>query len=321
MSDVIVETCDPREREVEIKGLFTRNRQSEFDRVFERAYRRRAEAGMRSWIGLINGSAVMHVGVTPVAFKGAGHSHVVGILSDLMVDESHRDFWAPVRLLRRMIQDIKSSGDMQVLVSTTVADASAVFKAAGFKSAGTLRRYVMPLSRPYLMARRITRGVHACRAQPGDFFDQRGDATITLAESAPHWRPYTDAAFYATRVPRVEFADATWLAVAGSNGDVPGWAMLSRNTMLPELGIGDLFWNEGVRLGEVVHAAARWGSAQDYPKLTMTTLQESNVAQQLERAGFFARDYRSTLLVNAIGPVAPPPVHDWFLPGFALSTW
>ena len=321
MSELTIEACDPREREAEIKGLFARSGQLEFDRVFERAYRRRADQGLRSWIGMVDGKAIMHVGVTPVQFSGAGSSQTVGILSDLMVDEAHRDFWAPVKLLRRMVQDIKRSGEMQTLISTTVSDAEAVFKAAGFKGFGTLRRYVLPLSKPYLMARRITRGVHSCQALPSDFFDQRGDASIPMPESAPHWRPRTDAVFYATRVPRTEFADATWLAVAGGNGHGPGWAMLSRNTMLPELGIGDLFWNPDVRVGELVHAAARWGSAQQFPKLTITTVQETSVAQQLERAGFFARDYRSSLLVNQLGPSAPPPVSDWFLPGFALSTW
>jgi hypothetical protein len=97
--------------------------------------------------------------------------------------------------------------------------------------------------------------------------------------------------------------------------------MLSRDNALPEVGLADAFWHpSGLGLGAVAHAAGRWARRKGFKKLTLTTLQESQVAAELLRAGFFARDLRSVLLMQKI-KTAPPPVEKMFLPGFALSSW
>ena len=320
MTELAVEMCDPRDRETEIKGLFARNGQEGFETVFERAYRRRADQGFRSWVGLLGDQAVMHIGVTPLPFTDGSRTLMGGVLGDLMVDESHRDFWAPVRLLRRMVSDLKRSGQIDFLVTTTVADAEPVFKAGGFKPFGTLRRYVFPLSLPYLGLARLRGRVPRRRATPGSGHLPAHD--VLTFQGSGHWRLKTDAEYYDTRIPRAEFADGTWLAVEGSTGGAGGWALLSRNGKLPEMALADAFWSDdGVRLGEVVHAAGRWAQGQRYRKMTLTTLAESTVAQQLKRAGWFARDVGSTLLIQQLGKVPPPPVEQWFLPGFALSGW
>lgn len=320
MTELAVELCDPRERETEITRLFARNGQPAFGAVFDRAYRRRAERGLRSWVGMSGEQAVMHISVTPLRFTDGARTLTCGVLGDLMVDESHRDFWAPVRLLRRMVSDLKRAGEVDFLFTTTVADAQPVFKAGGFKPFGTLRRYVLPLARPYLGVARLRGRVAHRRAIPSA--SHLPDNGVLTFQGGSHWRLKADAEYYDTRIPRAEFTDGTWLAVGGSNGGAGGWALLSRNGKLPEMALADAFWSEeGVRLGEVVHAAGRWARAQRYNKLTLTTIAESHVARQLERAGWFARDVRSTLLIQQLGKVAPPPVEQWFLPGFALSSW
>ena len=152
MTDLVVECCDPRTREREIKDLFARNERTGFDAAFDRAYRQRADKGLRSWIGLVDGEAVMHISVSPMAFKGAGVELTAGVLGDLLVSEGHRDFWAPVRLLRTLIADLKRAGNIDFLFTTTVADAEPVFKAGGFKPYGSLRRFVMPTFSPKAVA-------------------------------------------------------------------------------------------------------------------------------------------------------------------------
>src|SRR5690606_24590743 len=82
-----------------------------------------------------------------------------GVLGDLMVDEAHRDFWAPVRLVRLMVGALKREGNMRFLYTTATNEAETVFKAGGFKPFGQLRRYVIPTLAPYLTFARIRASV------------------------------------------------------------------------------------------------------------------------------------------------------------------
>jgi hypothetical protein len=319
MSDIVLEQCDPRDREHEIKELFSRNQRPAFADVFDRAYRARADQGLSSWIGRVDGRAVMHISVTPVRFSGGAPALTAGVLGDLMVDESHRDFWAPVRLLRQMISDLKRGRRVDFLVTTTVAEAETIFKAGGFKAFGTMRRYVMPLYRPYLWVARMRGGVRRYTAQAADF--KQCDALSRATGRGRYWRPEPDTSYYGTRIPRLEFLDERWVGVTDRSGAHAGCALLSRSGLLPELGLADAFCREGVHLAEVVQAASKWALRERVTKLVLTTLQESHATKELERAGFLARDVRSALLIHQLGSTAPPPVDDWFLPGFALTGW
>jgi hypothetical protein len=321
MSELVFECCDPRDREAELKDLFARNGKAVFAEVFDRAYRVRAQHGQRSWIALQDGRAVMHIAVTPMPFVGGGRTQTGGILSDLMVDDGYRDFWAPVRLLRKLVADVKKAGEIDFLLSTTTTEAESVFKAGGFKPFGTLRRYVLPLSRLYLGVARMRASVRRSRAQQSAYSEWESTAAFSR-NTGGSWRPRPDATFYETRIPRFEFTDGKWLTIADRSKAAPAWALMARNPEHGELRLADAFWDEaGVGLGQVVHAAARWGKSQRFKKFAIGTVQESRVAGQLERFGFFARDVRSLLLINQISPNSPPPIEDWFLLGFALSGW
>src|SRR6185503_6604335 len=127
-------------REREIKELFAQSDRSQFAEIFDRTYRPRADHGLRSWFGSTGEQVVMHISVTPMRFVGGGHTQRCGLLSDLMVHEQHRDFWGPVRLLRKMLSDVKRGGQLDFLITTSTADAEPIFKAGGFKPFGTLRR-------------------------------------------------------------------------------------------------------------------------------------------------------------------------------------
>jgi hypothetical protein len=323
MTEVVVQMCDPRDRESEIKALFARNGQPGFEAVFDRVYRKRAEYGLRSWVGMMDGQAVMHVAVSPLRFAGCGLSLQAGVLGDLMVDESQRDFWAPVRLLRRMVADMKKTGEVDFLLSTSVYQAESVFKAGGFKPLGMMRRYLLPVYRPYLAFSRLRGRVRSTRFKPGDF--QQWEARqLSSATPAGSWlRPDTNADFYNTRIPRLEFNDANWVAVESKKtSGTAGWALVSRNTLLPELGVADLFWQEDqLGMAEVLHAAGRWSRKQGFNKMTFALLEESAAAQQLEKIGFLARDRAAAVVVQQISKVQLPPPDQWFLPSFVMSSW
>jgi len=317
MNEFVVEMCDPRTRESEIKELFNRNGKADFASVFERAYRTRADAGLRSWVGMLNGRAVMHISVTPVPFVNRDRSMVVGILGDLMVDESHRDFWTPVRLLRQMTADLRSASTADYLISTTVAEAESVFKAAGFKPFGSLQRYVLPTFSPYLLyagLRNRTRHVRWEEAGSG----------LPLGVSmvrGENWRPEPTEGYYATRIPRSDFADGTWIRVSRKGGTTAGHALLSRNEeAATEAGVADAFWSAG-DLHEIVLASGRWAAQSGMRKLVITTLQDSDTARALVAAGFFPRDVCSLLLLHKLKREPPPPASEWFLPWFAFNSW
>lgn len=319
MSDVVLEMCDPRERETELKDLFARNGKAVFAEVFDRAYRTRADEGLRSWIGLQDGRAVMHICVTPLPFAGGERALMGGIMSDLMVDDGHRDFWAPVRLLRKMIADVKRRGEIDFLLTTTTTEAESVFKAGGFKPFATLRRYVLPLNPLYLAAARVRARVKRSRAFASSIEQWEHDTSATHDTA---WRPLASPQFYETRIPRLEFTDGEWVSIRHNRKPAPGFALLARNPHFEELRLADAFWNEeGIGLGEVIHAAAQWGRKQGFKKFALGTVQESRVASELQRYGFFARDARSSLLLHQLTQNTPPKVEDWFLLGFALSGW
>jgi hypothetical protein len=323
MTEVVVQMCDPRDRESEIKALFARNGQPGFAAVFDRAYRQRAEHGLRSWVGMLDGQAVMHVAVSPLRFAGAGLSLQAGVLGDLMVDESQRDFWAPVRLLRRMVADMKQNGNADFLLSTTVHDAESVFKAGGFKPLGVMRRYLLPTYWPYLAFSRLRGRVKRARFRNGSA-DEWNAGKLSSATAEAEWlRPETHMRFYNTRIPRLEFADANWISVGGSNGGTDGWALLSKNPQLPsELGVADLFWQEDrMRISEVLHAAARWTRKRGFNKLTFSLLGESAAAQQMEKIGFLPRDRAAAVVVQPVKKIELPAADKWFLPGFTMSSW
>ncbi len=321
MSDLVLEMCDPREREAELKELFARNGKEIFAEVFERAYRPRAEQGLRSWIALQDGKAIMHISVTPVPLVRGDTTYTVGIMGDLMVDDGHRDFWTPVKLLRKLTGDLKRAGQVDFLLSTTTSEAESVFKATGFKPFATLRRFVLPLNPLYLLAARLRAGVKRTKTQPGSF-EQLATTSPALVDNAPAFRPQASEQFYATRIPRFEFTDEAWVAVSNGRKTTEGYALLARDPYLNELRLADAFWNgAGIGVGEIVHAAARWGRKHGYKKFTLGTIDESQFAHDLRRAGFFARDVRSQLLLNQISPRTAPSPDDWFLLGFALSGW
>jgi|SRR5688572_17701961 len=317
MSEIVFEKCDPRDREAELKDLFARNDKAQFAEVFDRAIRPRAAQGLRSWVGLQDGRVVMHVAVTPLQFVGGGRSLKGGIMSDLMVDDGHRDFWVPVRLIRKMISDVKRGGELDFLLTTTTSTAEAVFKAGGFKPFATLRRYVLPLNPLYLAFARLRARIKRTRVHPSGLAQWESN---TLTDGP--WRPLANAQFFETRIPRFEFTDGEWLSVANGRKSDPGYALVARNPHLEELRLADAFWNnQGIGLGEIVHAAGRWGRKRGFKKFTIGTIHESAVGTELQRCGFFARDVRSVLLLHQVSSIAAPPVEDWFLLGFALSGW
>ena len=316
MTAPVVERCDPRERAEEILGLFNREGRSQFQAAFDRVYRPRAEQGLRSWIGTADGETVMHISVSPVRFRSGTRTLTAGIMGDLMVAEAQRDFWAPVRLLRTVVADLKRDGAIDFLLTTTTSEAESVFRAGGFKPYGLLRRFVAPLYRPWLGLAAVRGGLARTRAIEGQ---EPAPGRMQCLGLRGLWRPDANPDFYRTRFSRSEYMDAIWLDVQDRSGEVRGHALLSRHLSGNEIGLSDVLLSDSMDLASAAHAAARWALAKKFGKLVISALTESRATPELIRAGFVPRAIRSSML--ALSMREAPPAEEIFLNGFPLSSW
>lgn len=321
MTTIAIEACNPLEHADEILELFARNGQPGFASAFARAYEPRAEQGLRSWIARADGRVVMHISVNPMRFQGPSGCVTGGILGDLMVDEAHRDFWAPVRLVRAMVSTLKRESEIRFLFTTATKEAETVFKAGGFKPFGQMRRYVMPTLAPYVVLSRLRAWAppRVRTFSPADHPEVA--AHYAALRSGPYWRPVVDASYVATRMPRSGYADGTWISLSDQSGRQIGLALNSRHAELAEGTLADAFWSEGSRgIAEPALAAASHARSRGFRTLSLTALDGVGMQHELRKAGFFRRPVIGDLLVNPLHE-KPAPVDEWFLTGFVLSGW
>jgi hypothetical protein len=118
MADLVIERCLPSERAGEIQALFCRAGHPEFATVYERVYRVRERLGLRSWLGRLEDRVVLHISVSLESFTDGTRTLSCGLLADLMADESHRDFWGPIKLARRMVGDLRKDRTADFLLTS-----------------------------------------------------------------------------------------------------------------------------------------------------------------------------------------------------------
>jgi hypothetical protein len=321
MADLLIERCLPSARAAEIQALFIRVGQPEFSDVYERVYRVREASGLRSWIGLMDDLAVLHISVAPQPFSDGSRTLVGGLPADLMADGTQRDFWGPLKLARRMVADIRKDRAVDFLVTSYLPAAEGVFKAAGFKRFGELRRHVLPLSLQYPLLRRLLHG----EPRPGltaiPFGDPRADALLGSIASPGCFRPVVSPEYYKTRMPRLDYPAGTWLFSGPAHS--PDAVVLVSPKPNRELIVADVLWRESTtRLAGVLSAVARWAANEGHRRLTLTAVDGSRLSVAAKRAGFLLRPGAYHLMLLPLCPpeTIPPPA-QWSLTPFALTAW
>ena len=138
---------NPLEYGEEIKQLFLAHERPEFPAFFDRTYADAVADGASSWVGRdAEGRICAHIAQFPRPFR-FGQREVRGsLLANLMVAKAHRSAWPALALVRKLLGDSRESGTVDFLYGDPNEKALAILKAAGFRSVGALRRFVLPLT-------------------------------------------------------------------------------------------------------------------------------------------------------------------------------
>lgn len=320
MPDLVLERSLPSARAREIQALFDRAGQPEFSAVYDRMYRVRERLGMHSWVGMEAERAVLHISLSREPFSNGTTSLTCGLPGDLMADETHRQFWHPVKLVRRMVADVRLDRSADFLLTSFVPAAEAIFRAAGFRHFTDVHRHVLPLTWPYPLLRRINHGQRRPRltqVSPGDI---RLPAMFARLKSSNTFRPLPSPEFYSTRMPRNEYPAGEWL-LAGDPED-PDAAVLTSRKSREEVAIADVLWrDETTPLAGVVSAVARWARQQGHKRMMMMSIATSPLSRAAVRAGFLVRPQPHTMMVLPITDAAIPPPDHWTFTPFVLTSW
>lgn len=320
MPDVVLEQSLPSARAREIQDLFDRAGQPEFSAVYDRMYRVRERLGMRSWVGMETERAVLHISVSRETFSTGTLSLTCGLPGDLMADETHRQFWHPVKLVRRMVADVRADGSVDFLLTSFVPAAEAIFRAAGFRHFTDVHRHVLPLTWPYPLVRRIQHRQARPRLTVLPLADARLPALLAPLQSSGTFRPLPTAEFYATRTPRLEYPAGAWL-LAGDPAH-PDAAVLTSRKSNDEIAIADVLWRDtATPLAGVISAVARWAARQKHRRMNMMTIAGSPLSNAAARAGFLIRPQPHTMMILPITQVEVPPPDEWTFTPFVLTSW
>jgi hypothetical protein len=321
MPDLVLEQSLPSARAAEIQALFDRAGQPEFSATYERSYRVRERFGLRSWVGIEAARVVLHISVSPERFSIGSVSFTGGLPGDLMADAAYRQFWHPLKLVRRMVADVKREGKLDFLLTSFVPAAEGVFRAAGFMHFAALQRHTMPLVWPWPFVRRLMHGETPPRLTAFAFTDDRPIEAMTKLRSPDCMRPVPSREYYATRMPRIEYPAGTWL-IAGDPA-APDAAVLVSPTPHRDLSIVDVLWRDvDVRLSGLLSAVATWAARHGHRRAYITTIPGTRLANAALSAGFIARPSESALMLLPIADKEKlPPPEQWVLTPFALTGW
>jgi len=314
----VIERCKGSSGDAEIRALFERNGWRHFDRYypFLRA------AGGTSWVARDDAGAVYgHVGVLPRTFRGPATAVRGGVITDVVVDPAHRDFFSAVRLLRRVMEDLQALGICAFAYSDPLPGARAVLAAAGLEPIGVMDRFVLPLVAPYLALWR--------------WLAVGGGPALSVTD-APQAPPPEDAQLV-LGLPPAEYVHAVRVeAEYGARLGEGGHWIVCRDGAAPvgtaccggdedrgggTLALRELRWDERrTTVAAVIAAIARWARARGYRKVSTVTLVPSRMARALRRSGCVRRPGGLTLYTRALDG-APPPPDAWLVTALDSSGW
>jgi hypothetical protein len=152
-SGLAVRRVNPLELSDEIKRLFERERLPHLVAFFDRAYPDGVTEGMSSWVALDDSEQVIgHIAMFPHRFACDDEQYTGAIGANLVVDSRHRNLANAVAMVRAMVQDLESEGDVDFLHGDPNENGLAIMSSVGgFTEVGVLRRFVLPVAEPGML--------------------------------------------------------------------------------------------------------------------------------------------------------------------------
>jgi hypothetical protein len=316
-----ITATNPLDHAGDIKELFLAHDHPEFPEFFDRAYPAAVRSGAKSWVGIdAEGRLVMHIARFPRWFTLSDRAVVGGVLLDLMAAKSRRTFFPALALLRQVIGDSKSEGDVDFLYGVPTGQAVALFKAAGFATVGCVQRFVFPLAgaswytdaaaRVYQTMLRVC--AWSTSAAAVEHVTQHFDAAAfeRPAGASSALRPLRPTELYHQCLAGYPGSAYHWLTFHhGACTTEPVAAALVRGGADRIATLFALSREPASPLSAIVPALARALRGAGYHRLAVSTLMGGDFARELTRAGFVPRPDRLPLLAYALTDVGADALH------------
>jgi len=309
-----------------IKELFVAHERPEFPEFFDRAYPSAVENGGKSWIGVDpDGRPVLHVALFRQRFAFGDRTLVGGLLANLMAARSHRTFMPALSLMRRLVADSRTEGEVDFLYGDPNEPAWALLKTVGFAPVGTLRRFMLPLGdrRWYVDAAiRAYRAILRLRAPWSRVVAvahaaHRYDANLIERPpgSAPGVRPFRPVVLYRQRLPGYPSASDCWFTLHRRSAATPSSAAaLVRESDDGVARLISVSRDPSLSMSEIIPPIARALRHAGSTRLWISTLADTDFARELKRAGFASREDSSPVVALALTEPGATAIR-------AASTW
>ena len=330
VADLVFARVNPLEYAADIKQLFVAHQRPEFPAFFDRTYTDAVADGGSSWIGCdAAGRVCAHVAQFPRPFRlGAGQRIVrAGLLANLMVAKEHRTLWPAMKLMRRLVHDSKAAGELDLLYGDPNEAALAIVKAVGFRVAGALRRFVLPLADPRKSVDLVLRAYHfftrfwgtgpSLVATPRRASELPAGLDIGDASDAGSFCPVPRPGVYRHRLPGYPGPDDWWYAIHPQGAAAPVAAALVRGPDAQGMGVVCALLREPrtpltAVLVPLVHALRDRGIR----RLEISVVDYSGAADAVRQAGFVRREEHIPLVAMPLTPLgteAVEPGVEWRL--------
>lgn len=314
-SSVRIERVDPVKHADAVKRFFVEEggeEFSDFPSYFDRTFPEAVDRGGKSWIGLDgSGRIILHWACLPIRLRWNSTVLRGGLMANLMAARDHRNFFSAYRLVTKVVGDLRSESDLDLLYGSPNDAGLAVTLKAGFENVGGYGRHVLPVSDPsrpaldgllwaYTHVHKALRGRRGTKVRR-----ESADAVpVERFERPPETTPRTIVAFrprhsYRRRLDDFPGEGQTWYVVErDGNGEALAHALVANFGGKGDyLSLVALFTAEGIGASAALVSITRALRQDGCRRIQAWAVEGSSREDELGRAGFRSRDQDSLIVL------------------------
>lgn len=317
-SRLVFSRVNPLECADEIKRLFVAHERPEFPDFFDRTYADAVADGASSWVGRdVQGAMCAHIAQFPRPFRLGSRVVRGALMANLMMAKEHRTLWPALALVRQTVKDSRDSGSLDFICGDPNEAAHAIVRAVGFRTVGMLRRFVLPLRdrrgpvnlglRVYRLYSRFRAHNMSLRATARPAAEMPAGPEMVEAVTPGALSPAPRPAVYRHRLPGYPSANDWWYTfrVHGESQDTaPVGAALVRGPDDQGRAVVCAVRYESLDLlSSVLFSLAGEVRLAGAARVELWVMGNSQVAAELQRAGFVARDEQAPVVAMPLTPL------------------